>query len=152
MINEPLSLSAERATLASKAFQMISEGRLAGARDLLDAALDTCDLLTDDMKSVLSLYDTLGLPRITKLTPPRKRALRARLKEHPEYTWWENFFARVKRSDFLMGRKKGVNWKATFDWLMKPANLQKVLEGNYDQQSANGFSESDEVAFRMSNI
>jgi hypothetical protein len=27
------------------------------------------------------------------------------------------------------------NWSATFDWLIKDANMAKVLDGNYDNNS-----------------
>lgn len=140
----------ESATLASRVFQLLCEDRLVAARDLIDEAIDARESLTDDMKSVLSLYNTVGLPKVAKLTAPRRRALRARMKEHPEYTWWTLFFSRVKYSDFLMGRKKGVNWKATFDWLMKPANLQKVIEGHYDPLKSGRLDANDRAAFRYS--
>ena len=38
---------------------------------------------------------------------------------------------RIKDSDFLQG-KNNRNWIITFDWLVKPSNFPKVLEGNYD--------------------
>ncbi len=44
---------------------------------------------------------------------------------------FEEFFKRVEGSDFLCGRTGG--FKATFDWILKPENMCKILEGNYDQ-------------------
>ena len=38
----------------------------------------------------------------------------------------------MNNSDFLSGRAK--SFKAGFDWIFKPANLQKILEGNYDNR------------------
>ena len=36
----------------------------------------------------------------------------------------------AEESDFLKG-KNNRDWSADFDWLMKDANLAKVLDGNY---------------------
>ncbi len=40
-------------------------------------------------------------------------------------------FEKVAKSKFLSGQNYR-GWKANFDWVMKPDNLVKVLEGNYD--------------------
>ena len=36
----------------------------------------------------------------------------------------------IKESSFLKGQNN-KNWTITFDWLIKPSNFIKVLEGNY---------------------
>lgn len=61
----------------------------------------------------------------------RETALRARWKEHPSIEWWGTLFDKVNGSAFLTG-DNDRKWKATFDWLMKPANIDKVCEGRYD--------------------
>lgn len=144
--------SEETATLASRVFQMISEGRLAAARDLLEQTLAARQPDDARFAQVLVLYNRLGLPRVLKLTDQRKRMLRQRLKEHPDLSWWEAYFARVGRSKFLMGQNQ-IDWCASFDWLLKPTNMTKVLEGNYDPKGGGRtvrFDENDEAAFRMS--
>lgn len=60
----------------------------------------------------------------------RKRTIKARLTEHPGMDWWVDLFKKVEASDFLTGKVK--DWKANFDWILKPANLQKIQEGVYD--------------------
>lgn len=45
---------------------------------------------------------------------------------------FEEFFKRVERSDFLCGRTGG-KFKATFEWVLKPENMQKILSGQYDR-------------------
>lgn len=45
---------------------------------------------------------------------------------------FEEFFKRVEASDFLCGRTGG-NFKASFNWILRPENMFKILEGNYDQ-------------------
>lgn len=44
--------------------------------------------------------------------------------------WWRRYFNHVAKSAFLTG-KTPEQFEATFDWLMKPTNMQKVIEGNY---------------------
>lgn len=44
---------------------------------------------------------------------------------------FEEFFKRVEKSDFLCGRCG--KWKATFEWILKPENMQKIRSGKYDQ-------------------
>ena len=45
--------------------------------------------------------------------------------------FWIGLFKQIDESDFLSGRSG--DWSATFDWVMKPANMVKILEGNYSQ-------------------
>lgn len=44
---------------------------------------------------------------------------------------FEEYFRRVEKSDFLTDRTGG-SFKANFEWLLKPANINKILSGNYD--------------------
>jgi hypothetical protein len=146
-------LSPEDATLAARVFQLISEGRLEAARTTIDEELLRRQPIPEELIArVIALYNSIGLPKMQKLTVPRKRALCARLREQSNPMWWHGYFQRVKRSDFLMGRKAGVSWSATFDWLMKPANMVKVVEGNYDPKGGGiGFDAGDEATYRLSN-
>lgn len=65
----------------------------------------------------------------------RRAAVLARARENGEEAL--NIVAnKAAESDFLNG-KNDRGWVATFDWLMKPNNFVKVLEGNYDNTSAN---------------
>jgi hypothetical protein len=74
-----------------------------------------------------------SLPAPQKLTAGREAALRRVWKELGEdMTAWDAFLSRVEASDFLTGRKK--DWRATFDWILKPANFAKIQEGNYDNR------------------
>lgn len=66
------------------------------------------------------------------LSDRRRAMVRARIGEHGK----ECFLAMIQtaiRSDFLKGQNpKG--WRATFDWLIKPTNFEKVISGNYDNK------------------
>lgn len=43
----------------------------------------------------------------------------------------ETVFKKAEKSVFLKGKNER-NWKATFEWLINPDNISKVLNGNYD--------------------
>ena len=53
---------------------------------------------------------------------------------------------KVEASDFLSGRVK--DWKASFDWVIKPINAVKYLEGSYDnkQHAVSGVSGTEKMA------
>jgi hypothetical protein len=63
--------------------------------------------------------------------------LRARWNEDRQrqtLEWWKEFFAGVATSDFLTGRVNGSKaepFVASLNWLLKPMNMEKVLNGNY---------------------
>ena len=80
-----------------------------------------------------SLKD-LGIPPIIKIAKKsnRYKALSARLKEYSEEDVLKAI-EKVKNSDFLQGHNDR-NWIIKFDWLLKPNNFIKVLEGNYDNK------------------
>lgn len=40
-------------------------------------------------------------------------------------------FETTEKSDFLCGRLVGATWRANFDWIIKPENIEKILNGNY---------------------
>ena len=71
------------------------------------------------------------LSKIVSLSENRKKAIAARWKEYGhDIAVFEKLFTLAQESNFLKG-KNDRNWSATFDWLMKSANMAKVLEGNY---------------------
>lgn len=78
------------------------------------------------------------LPRIVVFNDARKRPLRSRWSEvcsaekfdaQQGLAWFSDYFAMCSKSSFLTGREK--DWKASFDWLVKPTNFAKTVEGNY---------------------
>lgn len=84
------------------------------------------------------------IPKLASVTDKRKHAINARVKEHGK----EAFFKVIKKaaaSPFLNGRNNR-SFVASFDWLIKPNNFIKVLEGNYDENlntMYNGNNRSD---------
>lgn len=79
-----------------------------------------------------------GWPRVQRLSDVRKRALRARLRECGGLDGWRHAVARAEASDFLCGRGRRAWTAFGFDWLVKPANFTKVMEGNYDNRTGPG--------------
>lgn len=69
------------------------------------------------------------LPNVQKLTEKRKKAIRNRIKEYEATKVGEVLIA-VSKSSFLNGNSS-MGWKANFDWIMKPENFIKILEGQY---------------------
>ena len=94
------------------------------------------------------------LPQVRKLSEQRKAFVRARWREvftdeniasvfldglpksrDDGIYWFARYFDYVAESDFLMGRvytkSRDKPWHADFEWLMRPNNFLKVLEGRY---------------------
>lgn len=72
------------------------------------------------------------LPSVQKLTDQRKKALASRLREDfaGNVANWRVCCEMIAASDFLT-TGNGTWPGATFDWVLKPANMTKILEGNY---------------------
>lgn len=84
-------------------------------------------------QQIIDLYhDKLPcLPRVVKLGDSLKAKISARWKEpgQGDLDWWAGYFDLVAQSDFLTGRK--TDFRASFDWLLGPINMSKVLNGAY---------------------
>lgn len=73
------------------------------------------------------------LPKVTALTTKRRNTIQQRIKEHGREAVSVCFF-KAGKSDFLCGiNDRG--WMASFDWIMKPENFVKIIEGNYDNKT-----------------
>jgi len=70
-----------------------------------------------------------------KLNKQRRSALKARLTENDGLDGWGRLLARAEASPFLTGQTS-AGFSLSFDWFVKPANLLKVMEGNYDDRTA----------------
>lgn len=91
-----------------------------------------------DYKSVVDAYNTICIsyPHLKTLSESRKKAIRARLKQYTIDNFIE-MFRKAEESSFLKGGNNR-NWSATFDWMLKDANMAKILEGNYDDKPSAG--------------
>ncbi len=73
-----------------------------------------------------------SLPKVQVISPTLQKTLRTRWREDPDrqdLKWWKWYFSGVNDSDYLTGKVK--SWTASFDWLIGPKNMTKVLNGNY---------------------
>jgi len=63
----------------------------------------------------------------------RQRALRGRMAEFfdNDAAKWEAFCRKMALSRYLTGQVN--DFRATFDWALKPANTVKIIEGNYNR-------------------
>lgn len=94
----------------------------------------TIQNISSEFDEIIAQFNSicLSLPKVSKLTETRKKAIKARLKDYSVEDLIA-LFERAEASDFLSGRSK--QWTGcSFDWLLKPGNLIKVLEGNYDNK------------------
>ncbi|MGN1131857.1 MAG: helix-turn-helix domain-containing protein, partial [Ruminococcus sp.] len=92
-----------------------------------------------------------SLPKPQEITPERKRLIDCGEEKLKEYgKTFEEFFRAVEESDFLSGRS-GKWTGCSFDWILKPLNMVKILEGNYTNQEGvstfRGFSGGKNVSY-----
>ncbi|PZQ54174.1 MAG: hypothetical protein DI555_14020 [Novosphingobium pentaromativorans] len=91
----------------------------------------------DDAQIAFDRHDALrreftSRARSVELTAERKRLLAARLHIIGGLSAWDEVLAIIRASPFLRGDTSRNGFVAVIDWLLKPANLRKVQEGNYD--------------------
>ena len=80
----------------------------------------------------------LGMASVRELSNSRRVKALARVREHPQQSWWNLVFGRIGSSAFLQGRSRPRNgsekpfWMR-FDWLIdNDTNALKIYEGLYD--------------------
>lgn len=73
-----------------------------------------------------------GMNPVKAITEKRRESIMARFREHGR----ENVFEMIRKagaSKFLTGQSKS-GFTANFDWIFRPTNFVKTLEGNYDDR------------------
>ena len=81
--------------------------------------------------TVIKRWNDIGLNTVRNIKGKRLDSLHARIKEYSK----DDVLAvieNVKYSDFLKGNNNR-NWTADIDWILKPNNFIKVLEGKYNK-------------------
>jgi hypothetical protein len=90
-------------------------------------------------KEIRDLYNqTLGdtLPQIKITTTTFDKMLRTRWRESKDrqtLDWWTKYFNYIRESDFLMGRTDN-DFMASFEWVIRPTNMAKIINGNYHKK------------------
>ena len=97
---------------------------------------------------IVDMFHSLcpSFPSVKSLSDARKKAIKARLNTY-SIEDFEEVFKKAEASTFLKGGNDR-NWMANFDWLIKDANIAKVLDGNYDSKKPNntGYPQGNEEA------
>lgn len=83
-------------------------------------------------QKIVNLYNDLcpKMNRCMKVSDARERAVKARYSSGYALEDFEKLFRMAGESRFLNGGNER-NWRADFDWLVRDANMAKVLEGKY---------------------
>lgn len=82
-------------------------------------------------QQIVDLYNSIckSFPSVRSLSDARRKAIKARLNTYTLEDF-RTVFENAEASSFLKG-SNDRNWSANFDWLIKDANIAKVLEGQY---------------------
>lgn len=115
--------------------QMPGKGQHKLSKDKLSKVNNTISkdiVCSTKVQLIIDEWNSLGLNKVVSISPGtnRSKSLNARIKEYGEDSVI-NAIRNISNSSFLKGQNKN-NWVITFDWLIKPNNFIKVLEGNYD--------------------
>ena len=92
------------------------------------------DIKRIDYQQIADMFNEtcVSFPKIKSLSESRKKAIKARMNTY-SVDDFKTCFEKAESSDFLKGGNDR-NWTANFDWLIKDANMAKVLDGNYDNK------------------
>lgn len=84
---------------------------------------------------IIDLYNELckNLQPVKILTEKRRKAINARIREHG-FEKVSLMLQNASKSSFLAGQNNR-GWTADLDWLFKPENFAKTLEGKYDDRN-----------------
>lgn len=85
-------------------------------------------------QKIVDIFNSLcpSFPKVKFLSDSMKSDISKILEEFPESDI-STAFQKCEKSSFLKGDNPR-KWKASFDWIIKPQNLTKILNGNYDDE------------------
>ena len=91
------------------------------------------------VKSVVELWNEMFTDTYARqmemITPTRRASIQARIKnDFKNEGAWRGYFEAIQQSDFLMGKVQSKDrrpFKISLEWVCKPSNLAKILEGYY---------------------
>jgi hypothetical protein len=82
-----------------------------------------------------SLASELQLSKAESLSGQRRKKLAARLAEIGGLPGWDRAIAKIRGSPFLQGNN-ARKWRVSFDFLLQPESLARLLEGKYDEMKS----------------
>jgi hypothetical protein len=87
-----------------------------------------------DFPPVLAYWNSqASLPGVKSFSAGRKKHLAARMRDDFFAANWQLAIDLIVKSDFCTG-KNDRGWVATFDWLLKPDTVTRIMEGRYDNR------------------
>ena len=88
---------------------------------------------------IVELYHSIctSFPKLRAVEGNRRKQIAERWKKYRIIDAFRELFERTEASDFLKGENER-GWSADFDWLIRPTNMSKVLEGKYDNDRQKG--------------
>lgn len=72
------------------------------------------------------------LPSIREMSDPRKKSVKRCISDYGKERVIEAY-SKILSSPFLLG--KNSEWRCDFDWIFKPKNFLKILEGTYNERN-----------------
>jgi hypothetical protein len=100
---------------------------------ITDTDVSVCDM---GFLAFNELAEKVGWPKVQQQSPARQKALSQRISDCGGIDNWRSALDRAASSPLLTGQNTR-GWRADFDWLCKPANFTKLMEGNYDKRNRN---------------
>lgn len=98
-------------------------------------ASDDAPSLTDEQKILRNWNEMaaeLSLPMVEVVNPARRAKMKARLRE-VGLDGFRRAFEAIEESKFLRG-ENDKGWTATFDFVVSPSGMAKIIEGNYGNE------------------
>lgn len=91
------------------------------------------------VKAVVELWNNMFVgtyaTQMELITDTRRKTIQSRIKnQSKDIKAWTEYFELIQQNDFLMGKahsKDRKPFKISLEWVCKPANLAKILEGYY---------------------
>lgn len=91
------------------------------------------------VKSVVELWNEMFAgtyaTQMELITDTRRKSIQTRIKNNfSDLQAWTDYFELIKQNDFLMGKAQSRDrtpFKISLEWVCKPSNLAKILEGYY---------------------
>lgn len=125
-------VSVQRAKDGTLLHQMFTDELPEEVRNILSEKHDKINY-----QQIVDLFISIckDLPRPRALTAGRRQAIKncsAQLKKLN--ISFEEYFKTIHSSDFLCRMSSGRPWKADFDFIMKPSNVLKIVEGKYENR------------------
>lgn len=87
-------------------------------------------------EKIINLFNQTcpDLPKVQTVNDSRRKTIKSAFKDLKNIEGFENLFKLVHDSNFLCGRD-GKWTSCCFDWILKPSNRIKIIEGNYKNKS-----------------